>query len=538
MQTRDPATSPTTAGPVTATAWSTAHLWRVSPARVLTGLIAIGASLYVLGFLIASALRLAYPYPLDRTEEASLGALRRLLDGLPLYGPPSLTSIPVVYPPLYFYVSAIPAGVLGPSLLPMRLVSLLASLAGAIVIAALVGRETRSRTLGLLSAAVFLGSTPSALTTLDLARVDALGTTLILGAVLAMRLADDRPDSSVVLSLISGLLAGLSILTKQPYALVAGALGVYAVVNPRARLLPYVLALIVSLVLPLLLLAVQSGPWLRTWLVDLPSLHMIEEPHLDQFWPDHILPHFTLPLVLGPLYVVSRLRHGERRAALFSGGLMVSLLAVAWAGWALRGSAQNVLEPAYAGLAILFGLAIAEIRSLIDDLTAGARLLRDYALALCLVQLILLGYNPRATVPPRSEAWAGDRLVARISQLRGTVLAPDLAEWTRAAGKGDQPPMGAVLEVLGAFSSTDNPVGNAWRAELHAALARRDYDFVLWDPQSDAFFVKSEIDGAGYVNAGPLFPADDEFNLWKTRRTPDVEVYVPAERAATAFRQP
>ena len=60
-------------------------------------------------------------------ETPSIQAVRRILEGQPLYGPPSLDYVPALYGPLYFYVAAGVARVLGPSLFALRLVSLLAT---------------------------------------------------------------------------------------------------------------------------------------------------------------------------------------------------------------------------------------------------------------------------------------------------------------------------------------------------------------------------------------------------------------------------
>ncbi|HLZ24676.1 MAG TPA: hypothetical protein VKQ30_21370, partial [Ktedonobacterales bacterium] len=93
----------------------------------------------------------------------------------------------------------------------------------------------------------------------------------------------------------------------------------------------------------------------------------------------------------------------------------------------------------------------------------------------------------------------------------------------------------ALLEISGAFATSSTPAGDQWRSELAGALQARKYDYVLWDPQSDAFLLKNMITNANYVNIGSLFKEHDEFNIWKSARTPDVEVYVPAERAPSGL---
>src|SRR5205814_2363718 len=194
----------------------------------------------------------------------------------------------------------------GPSYLPLRLVSLVASLCSAALMYFLVRRETASRAIGLVSAGLFVGTTSLALRTLDLGRVDAFGVCLLLGAIYAMRTADFSPDNQTPLSAVAGVLAGLAVLTKQTDALVAAALLAYAAIWPRRRLVPNALALSASVGVGLVVVYAQSGDWARVYLFDLPRLHDFDPKHLANFWSAEILPQFTLPLVLGPLVFVGQ----------------------------------------------------------------------------------------------------------------------------------------------------------------------------------------------------------------------------------------
>jgi hypothetical protein len=94
---------------------------------LLSTLCAVAAGLYLVGWLIAGAVRLTYPYPLDGMEDAAVQMLHRVAQGVPLYGAPSLEVVPLLYGPLYFELSALVAEFTGGGPLPLRLVSLLAS---------------------------------------------------------------------------------------------------------------------------------------------------------------------------------------------------------------------------------------------------------------------------------------------------------------------------------------------------------------------------------------------------------------------------
>jgi 4-amino-4-deoxy-L-arabinose transferase-like glycosyltransferase len=495
---------------------------RLSVLSVLTSLAALGGAVYLLGFTVAGAFRLVYPYPLEIIEGASLSVVRHLLQGQPAYGPPTIDFVPLVYGPLYFWVAALVATVLGADFVALRLVSLLASLGSAAVVYALVRREVGSRPLGLVAAGIFVGSTPFAIGTLDLGRVDALGLFFVLGALYLMRSADFS-RRAIWLSAASGALAGLAIVTKQTQAAVAVALLVYAARWPRARLLPYGLGLAAVLGVVLLVVGLQSGGWAWFYLVDLPRRHHLQDQYLLNFWPADILPRFTLPLALGPMFLVGRAARGDTRAVIFYALALVSLLGTAWVARLNLLASYNVLAPAFAILAIMFGLGIGAFLEMLER----APRVREYVLALCLGQLLILGYNPRASVPYRSEGWAGDRLVTGIGALPGTVFAPDYGAFADRAGKGDQPYTAGPMELVGGFGGGMTPVGAEYVAQLNAALREHRYDYVLLEPQSNAFYLKAAVEGNGYVDTGPLFPAGDQFYLWKTALTPEVHLYVP-----------
>jgi hypothetical protein len=106
------------------------------------------------------------------------------------------------------------------------------------------------------------------------------------------------------------------------------------------------------------------------------------------------------------------------------------------------------------------------------------------------------------------------------------VFAPDYGEFAARAGKGDQPYTAGPMELVGGFGGGMTPLGEQYVGQLNAALRQHQYDYVLLEPQSNAFYLKGAVEGSGYVDTGPLFPAGDQFYLWKTALTPDAHLYV------------
>jgi hypothetical protein len=98
--------------------------------RAACALLAL-AHLVLFGYLVAR--RLTYPFDLEWMEGGMLLHARRILDGRPLYGPPSVDFVPYLYTPLYPVVLALLGRVVGIGYVLGRVVSL-GSLAAALAL--------------------------------------------------------------------------------------------------------------------------------------------------------------------------------------------------------------------------------------------------------------------------------------------------------------------------------------------------------------------------------------------------------------------
>ncbi|GAC1313568.1 MAG: hypothetical protein NVSMB2_01660 [Chloroflexota bacterium] len=291
--------------PLTLAGWPTWTRWE-SLALVGT------ATAHLVLFIGLALLRVVYPYPFEITEPAGLAEVQRILAGGPLYAAPTLQHVPLIYGPVYFYVSAALAWVIGPSFVALRAVSLVASLGSLALVYALVKRETCNRPCALVAAAVLAAANPLAETALDLGRVDALFTFLLLGSAYLIRFGDDfwiGPRASVCLG---GVLVALAGFTKLPLgALPIGtAFAAYlAAITPRR--LPIFLVGALACAAPIVIaLRLQSGPWASWYFWDLPRQHALGRDLLGRFWINDVLPRFSIPLTLGPLFLVAAFARG------------------------------------------------------------------------------------------------------------------------------------------------------------------------------------------------------------------------------------
>ena len=237
--------------------------------------------LAVIGFYLAVALsRLTYPFTIEWLESNSLVEVHRILAGQQLYPAPSVGYVPDGYPPLYFAVSAAVAGVLGPSYLPLRLVSLVSSLACFALLGRLVQRETGSATAGIAAAGMLAATYFATGTWFDVGRVDSLFLALGVAALYAARWMC-RTRGAVG----CGVLLAAAFLTKQN-GLAEGVVVLAALAaGPRRRLaVPAALTYGALLAGSTLLLGLSSHGWYLYYVFEQMSEQSLKAAAIGQFW--------------------------------------------------------------------------------------------------------------------------------------------------------------------------------------------------------------------------------------------------------------
>lgn len=489
------------------------------------------AAAFIVGFFVAALFRLSYPFALQVTEPVSLTEVERILHGQALYVQPTLEYVPMIYGPVYFYLSAAAAALIGDSYAPMRLVSLLASLGTILVIGRLVQRETSSMGAALVAGGLYAATFPFSETGLDLGRVDALFTFWLLAAVYAARRAAFEPGQVGRSLATSGWLLGLAAMTKLPLgALPLGlAILVSAAFVHRARASIFVLTALATVGAGFLLLRGASGAWPSWYMWDLPRLHELRPNLIGRFWFADLLPRFSICLLLGPVFVLARLLRRDLRPLVFYPLVAGSLLALSWVSRSNAGGAMNVLLPAFGLAAVLLGIGLHAAVTEISGNTPRAHTFRAYLFGLCVVQFGLLAYNPRITVPYRSDQWADEHLAAKLASLPVPILAGDLDAYMHGVIESYHPMFGPIGEIQGEFGGPGSAEGRAIAVALRQRLEAHQYRFVVvYD--NKACCLNEDLAASGYTDLGPLFPPGDVFYEWKSWRTPEPELFASPDQ--------
>ena len=159
------------------------------PRRDVTRLLALVGVAYMAVFVVLAVVRLRYPYELEWMEGGVVDHVGRVLGGHALYGPPSIRFTPYIYTPLYYYVAAAVAKIVGLGYAPLRVVSIVGALATLVAIGAWVETETGNRWAAVTGAGLFAACYRLGGAWFDLAREDSLMLALLFGGLVVARRA-------------------------------------------------------------------------------------------------------------------------------------------------------------------------------------------------------------------------------------------------------------------------------------------------------------------------------------------------------------
>jgi hypothetical protein len=460
---------------------------------------------YVLVYITLALVRLRYPFELEWMEGAIVDQVNHVRAGHRLYVAPSIHFIPFQYPPLYFYLGALVSRILGGGFLPLRLLSFLASLGCFGTMFAIVRRESGSARAGLFAVAVFAACFRAAGAWYDLARIDSLCLLLVLTGTYLVRFHDSRQDV-----MAAAVLLALAFLTKQSAVLIALPLLAYLViVSWREGLLAAAVFAAVAGGATWMLNAIHHG-WYVYYVFMMPARMQQIDPVSVDFWRQDILGPLAIATAMSLGYlavVVSRAPAAAR--SWFYPLLGLGMIGSAWLSRLHAGAYDNNLIPAYAVISLLFGLAIAEAD------------IRVYGPALCIVQLLLLFYDPRQQLPAPGSREAGRQLVSVIAATTGDVFLPQHGYLATLGGKRAFAHTMAVYDVMRAGSPAD---AARLTAQFHRALIGRQFGAVIVD-KLDPWFAE-DLEHGYRRNGGAIESAGA---LWTVtgRRTRPEWIYVP-----------
>jgi hypothetical protein len=413
-------------------------------------------------FVIASLRRLTYPFPLDSMEGSVALAAVRVANGLPLYQPPNFHFIQFVYPPAYFYVSGWAVKLLGPGLLPLRLVSILSTIGCFVLIALLVFGETRNSLAALAGAGLYASAYPVCQFWFDVGRVDSLYVFLVLLALVATRRLHP------VFAALAWTLAFLAKQSIIPVAVVALCLDWK---RPRRVLVGLGTFLLTSL---------GSTAWLNHsthgWFYYYVFLAPGAETHLAPHLAFGLLASFSAALIIVAAALLLTGVHWGNPAARFYLWLGGALVLICWILASRPGTSGNVAMPAYAFLAVAFGIALARLIYWLHGLPiarsqAGLTLLLFAACA----QFVCHGRPNILLIPSPAVRASQQQFEVWLHSVPGDVYVVSHPYESVMAGKPAHPDSGAIYDALAGAANL--PLLH----EIHQAIEQEALEAIVID---------------------------------------------------------
>lgn len=484
--------------------------------RVALGAALTGAAYYVAAFLYVALSRISYPFALEWLEGGSYLQVQRVLSGQALYAQPTMAYVAMIYPPLFYYVAAALARMAGFGFFTMRLVSLLSSL-GCIVLIYLICRgEGTNWQSAALGSGLFAATYSLSGFWFDIARVDMLSVFLVLAAIWLLRL------KTRAAAVAAGLVFAMACLTKQTHLITFACVSAYMISFERRRLLWFSLSTVALLAAAYLFLDHLYSGWFRFFVLRLalgsgeyvtfaPATFL--QTALD-FWSGSIL--FILPVVsilILAFIVIEMRRGGDRPRLFFFLACAVGMIGTSWSVVQVGGF-KNDLVPAYAVLAILFGLSLQWLL-----FTGSIRMtIRAGLITLCALQFVFLGYPLAAQIPTPGDLEAGQQLVSRLRSQPGEVYVPFHPDLALMANKAPYASWSPMFQLEGNYGGGDIRQSGRVKTEFSRAMADHRFSMIVLDQQPNWIWGNPQQHYS--ISSAPVFADPAVFwpvTGWQTR---------------------
>jgi hypothetical protein len=477
--------------------------WRL--ADVLRWSVGAAAVLYICGYVLAALLRMRYPFEIGFMDGNFLVQLERVLHGQPLFTAPSLSYTPMVYAPLYFYVSAIAAKLVGFGMAPLRLVSFLASLGSFAILYRFVLRETASWYCALVSVGLYAATYRETSYAFDLATTDSLYIFLLVSGAYLLRW---RRDAAWLA--LAGALTGLSFLTKQTALIIALPFAAYAATLGRRAFLAYAGAAAAIGGGGVALLHLATGGWSTVYMFSAISTIFTAWRMFGLFWARDVFLVLPIAALFCAMYFLDPISYEHRRPAWFYGCFGAGTFAAGWLYTLNWGAGTGGRIPPYFFLCLLTGLGLGRVLGLLAahpgklSVTWG-----NVLFAALVIQFWALLYNPFQVVPRKADVEAGRQVVATIAQFPGPVFVPNHPYLPVLAGK---PAFADMMNLRFVLKAKNQRAVEPLRAELREAFRQKKFSAVLVDADWTHELLDDEFRAdllENYVQSGEIPYADN-----------------------------
>jgi glycosyltransferase involved in cell wall biosynthesis len=434
--------------------------------RVVRPLLGFYAAYYFLAFVILALVRMVLAVEFDWLESFHLVQVHRILAGQPIYTPPSVEYVPVLYPPLYPYLASAIAFLTGEGYAILRLISFVSALGSQVIIWLLVSGLTGSRAAAWIAAGLYAGTYGAVSFYIDTARIDSLALFFILGMAYLLWLSREKGLFMAILAATAGALA---VLTKQTTLAPVAALSLWIFLAGGARGRRTGILCVAMVALSQALAFAFSNGWIFYYLYRMPMTHPVLPERAGTFLLLDFLPHFSMASILLVWAVFALLKSGQDREKAYF--LILFTLAMALNSlmpYLKVGGFRNNLIPFAATMVLGSGIAM----GLLAKKEGRYSIL---SLSLLLGFAAQLTYNVKRAVPSEERRQAQELRVELFRNLEEPVFAPTHPYTATAAGKTEFAFWGTIFDVL----ITTGEASDRLRTQLVSALEQRSFRTVI-----------------------------------------------------------
>ncbi len=438
------------------------------------------AAIWPLGvYLTLGVLHVRHPYELEWMEGGMVDGVRRVAAGYKLYVKPSLDFVPYIYAPLWFYVAALFSKVFGAGFFSARLVSFLASVGVIAMVFRFVQRETKSAVAAIAAAGFFAGTYKLATAFYDIARVDSLFVLFLMGGLYVVRFHESRRSRA-----IAALLLTLAFLTKQSATLAIAPVALYVITVDKIRAWFFLACLGVMMGGSFLALHLTHDGWFYWYVFWLPRQHPWVKRMWTDFWTEDLLAPLAVSMILGVRYLIAERGAEGRRFYFFA---LAGALACSWIGRLHAGGWPNVNMPAFAMIAVLFGVGLGTGIARASAAGDAQKNHEAFFYVAAMIQFAALIYSPTRYLPNKDDRAMGDKLVAEMRAAQGEVYMPAHGYLPALAGKKTYAHEMAIQDIIGINAGK---TGKELREQVRRAILDKKFAMVV----PDTGFFMSEIE--------------------------------------------
>jgi len=474
--------------------------------------------MYIAVYLIIAYFRIRYPFELNWIEGHILTHVLRILSGKKIYVEPSLEFSSLDYPPIYYYLSAAASSLIGNGFTPLRLVSAVLTLGSFYVIYYIVIKETESKFSGILACCLFAATFKISGGYFDVARIDSLFLFFVLVSLYLIKFATSNKSY-----ILAGVFISMASLTKQTGLMISIPLVLYCFFISWRSAILFIGTTVLIIGGGTLILDLLHSGWYYYYVFDLPrQIFTLRKDMLDGFWTRDLMASLSIAVVLSMFYLLSQLYAINKKHFLFYFLTSVGMIGASWLSRLHIGGAPNVLMPAYAIVAILFGLAFNTVFKFIKAIPSDKQQLSEsFIYLIYILQFIILIYNPLLEIPTKRELEAGKKLIYTISQIKGEVYIPCHPYLAYLAGKKNYAhiaSIGAIIKL-----AKNEQLRNKLKDELDRAIKEKKFNAIILNSQdTEALFYDFT---KYYKKQGSLFDNDTVFFTKSGRRTRPEFIY-------------